>query len=466
MALKKKNQSLKIGSIKIEGIKFTSAPDEGKRSEEELTELPGSKSKEKDGSEEKIHDLNTPETTSGTEKEKPKSKKTEKKARTLTVSIVAVLTLLIAGTIIKSISGKDIIPPEIIIIEPKLNRGERRVAEDQFIIIEGKAKDKAGISRISINGQDVLFQNNGNFKHTASLSEGRNVFTIQALDKRKNLASEVIVIEKGNIYDSTQPASIKPILWVLSIGVSNYNNPKINLEFADYDAICIANILKKMKADVFQEVRIKILTNQNATREKIIDSMDKFLRRASLNDVAFIFIAGHGIKHKQTGSYYFLPYEADLNSLLSKGLKWTDFEEAVKIISMNAKKVILAVDTCHAGAMKVFLTGLEPADNLSFALRYTTGIYTLSASKFGEESIEDVRFKLPGEKKGHGAFTYAILKGMNGEADTDNNKVITLGELFTYVSRLVPQVTNGRQHPYFRTEGTDLPSDLHIALAK
>jgi uncharacterized caspase-like protein len=48
---------------------------------------------------------------------------------------------------------------------------------------------------------------------------------------------------------------------------------------------------------------------------------------------------------------------------------------------------------------------------------------------------------------GHGAFTYALLNGLNGEASLLHQDVITMKELDTYVSAKVPELTGGAQHP-------------------
>ena len=71
--------------------------------------------------------------------------------------------------------------------------------------------------------------------------------------------------------------------------------------------------------------------------------------------------------------------------------------------------------------------------------------------------MEDPDFRLPGETKGHGAFTYALLKGLQGEANYDGNSYLTIAELFAYVAAQVPRITRGQQHPYRKIEGTDLP---------
>ena len=55
----------------------------------------------------------------------------------------------------------------------------------------------------------------------------------------------------------------------------------------------------------------------------------------------------------------------------------------------------------------------------------------------------------------HGVFSYYLLEGLKGEADQDSDGIITIAEVFSYVSRKVPEVTGQDQHPVKKgvTEG-------------
>jgi len=378
-----------------------------------------------------------------------------------------VLVAVLMGGAVTSLfiyrSSADRTPPQIFIIEPKAKSGERRVAQDQSIIIKGIVKDEDGIAEVSINRQDIPFDEDGTFSYMARLQDGSNMFIISARDKRNNQASLSVSIEKGSAGATVRPVRERPQLRVLAIGVSNYQNPELALEFADNDATAIASQLRAKKSDIYGEVHATVLTNKQATRQAIMTSLQQIIQQVCMNDVVFIFVAGHGLKDRNTGSYYFLPYEADLNTLLVSGIKWSDFEEAIRIISVKAKKLILVIDTCHAGAMRVSLSSMELAENLIFALRNVSGLYILGASKPEEKSLENIQFRLPHEIRGHGAFTYALLKGLSGDADKDHNHAISLEELFEYTAKTVPQLTGGLQHPYFKTEGTDVAGDIYIA---
>jgi uncharacterized caspase-like protein len=169
-------------------------------------------------------------------------------------------------------------------------------------------------------------------------------------------------------------------------------------------------------------------------------------------------VAGHGIKHRQSGSYYFMPSDADFDTVLAKGLRMSDFEESIKILSNNVHKIIVAMDTCHSGALEVGMrSGGGASEDLAAAISAASGLYILSASKAGEVSMESDQFKLDPKFPGHGAFTFALVEAMRGQADYDKDGYVSVNEMFQFVARQVPRLTKGQQHPYFRMQGTDLP---------
>lgn len=363
----------------------------------------------------------------------------------------------------------DRTPPRVVIIEPKImsTRGIQVAKTGQKITIKGVVIDDNKVDSLTINAQTISFDREGNFYYSTEAVKGTNKFNLVAIDNNKNQTRKLFEIfaEDPKYPDLQQPKSKplfrslrKPTLWILSVGVSKYKNSGINLEYADNDAIAITKLFEGLKGGViFSEVISKTLVNSNATRAKILTAMANHLGLAGPDDVVIIFVAGHGVKNIQTGSYYFLPHNADSQNLLFEGLKWSDFDEAVKIISNNVKKVVLILDTCHSGAITVASRNLGAGEDLAATMNAASGLYVLSASKGGETSIENRNYRLPGEKKGHGAFTYVLLKGMQGDANYDKNEYLTINEIFSYVAAQVPRITKGKQHPYSKIEGTDLP---------
>jgi hypothetical protein len=48
---------------------------------------------------------------------------------------------------------------------------------------------------------------------------------------------------------------------------------------------------------------------------------------------------------------------------------------------------------------------------------------------------------------GHGAFTWSVLKGLEGAADSDHDGFVTAGEIIDFVNTDVSSLTRNKQHP-------------------
>jgi uncharacterized caspase-like protein/TolB-like protein len=250
---------------------------------------------------------------------------------------------------------------------------------------------------------------------------------------------------------STPPAAPPTsVLYVLAVGVSRYRSADFNLEYADDDARAIAAAFGEQRGGpLYRDVKSLVLTDDEVTRESVLNSMERFLGQGGPDDVAVIFLAGHGIRDQTTGSYYFLPYPATSENFVTDALRMSDFDEMVRSVRRNVRGVVLMLDTCHSGALRVTAPNVTAADDLATRMSVGEGFFLLAASKPGEESKEQ-------PEAGHGAFTYAVLQGLEGGADADGDGLVSVSDLFGFVARQVPRLTDGRQHPYSKVEGTDL----------
>ena len=256
-------------------------------------------------------------------------------------------------------------------------------------------------------------------------------------------------LPQPNTVDTGSRGADSSVLWLLSIGVSRYANADLNLQFADADAQAMADTVQSAARNgPYREVRTLVLTNEQATRESILGGLSSFLGRAGPDDVAILFVAGHGIRDLNSGSYYFLPAPATAENLVTQGLRMSDFDEMLRVVRRNVHAMVVMLDTCHAGALGIPSTRAVSADEMARQMTAGEGFFLLAATKPGEQSKEQTSLA-------HGAFTYAVLEGLRGSADADADGALTVSELFGYVARRVPSLTQGRQHPYNKMEGTD-----------
>jgi uncharacterized caspase-like protein len=229
----------------------------------------------------------------------------------------------------------------------------------------------------------------------------------------------------------------KPRLYVLAIGVSVYGNPDLRLKFAAKDAKDFAATMKAQEGRLYHEVAVKLLTDDQATRDEIVDGLDWLQKQVTQHDVGVLFLAGHGVN---APDYAFLPVNADLDKIKRTTVGMAEIRDT---LNQLAGKAVFFVDTCHAGNvlgtgrrgigtdMTAVVNELSSAEN---------GVVVFSSSTGREFSVED-------EKWGNGAFTAALIEGLRGEADYKKTGRITHKMLDLYITERVKTLTGGRQHP-------------------
>jgi WD40 repeat protein len=262
---------------------------------------------------------------------------------------------------------------------------------------------------------------------------------VSIIAENRNAASVPATIRL--IWEGKKPSAeafiALPKLYVLAIGVSAYQNKNHALRYAAKDATDLAAVLKRQEGGMYREVVTKVLTDAGATRDDILDGLEWLQKETTSRDVAVLFLAGHGV-NDPAGIYYFLPQNMDLEKLKRTGVPFSDIKNT---LSSLAGKVVLFVDTCHSGNVMGGRRGVSDVTDIVNELASAENGTVVFASSTGRQySLED-------EKWGNGAFTKALVEGLDGKADYTGKGKITVNMLDVYLSERVKELTGGKQTP-------------------
>ncbi len=298
---------------------------------------------------------------------------------------------------------------------------------------------------VRVNGFPVLWKDKGvdpvlpgEIYEEVQLEEGENQIAIIATNDLGSTEQAIIV--------TYIPSRLQmPNLCILAIGISDYERDEFNLDlsYAAIDAQDIVDAFATQAVLFFDKVKTRLLLNEEAGEDNILDSLDWMLRETKQYDMAIIFVSGHGHLHELTGDYYFLPHDGDPERLRSTAILWSQFENVLKRLPGLS---VLFVDTCHAGG--VTGTGTKSA---AVNLKAIQDFATAGRGWMAMTSSTEVEFSREDPAWGHGAFTKAILDGLAGGADYNRNDIIDTFELNSYVTNRVQELTGGAQHPTTET---------------
>jgi len=114
------------------------------------------------------------------------------------------------------------------------------------------------------------------------------------------------------------------------------------------------------------------------------------------------------------------------------------------IAAAKPKSVTVFLDTCYSGKTRSseYLIASRPTGLKVFKQDIPPGFTVMTAANAEQQAN-------PLEEAGHGMFSYFLMKGMEGDADADNDNKITAGELHAYVRENVQAKSNKNQTPDF-----------------
>ena len=154
--------------------------------------------------------------------------------------------------------------------------------------------------------------------------------------------------------------------------------------------------------------------------------LDKRIKNGKSN--VFVYYAGHGAPDKKTA--YLIPYDGDPNYASQTGYEMDKLYK--QLGSFDAKSTTVFLDACFSGANRdneMLLADARPV------FMEVDASATRDVTVFSASSGSEISSAWP-EKK-HGLFSYFLMKGMRGDADSNKDNQITVGELGDYVKENV-----------------------------
>ncbi|MBL7871122.1 MAG: caspase family protein [Cyclobacteriaceae bacterium] len=320
--------------------------------------------------------------------------------------------------------------------------------------------------RLHHNGKLVKSQsNNGSSQYSFDVSltnsfGSANYFFVTATSKSGIEAEKV----KFTVEYSGASAEA-PKLYLLTVGINTYRNPKYNLNYAQADADGVENLVKTNSASLFPNIVTYSIRNDKAVKVNIINAFEDIKSKALEQDLLIVYYAGHGVmsgQETQSRDFFLVPHDVTQlygrdDMLTEKGISAAELRKYSQ--SINAQKQVFILDACQSsGALEALAVRGAAEEKAIAQLARSTGTFWITSTGTNQFATEF-------DKLGHGIFTHTLLEGIKGQGDTNQDKKLTVRELSTFVENLVPELTeklNGTpQFPSAYSFGNDFILTLY-----
>jgi formylglycine-generating enzyme required for sulfatase activity len=171
------------------------------------------------------------------------------------------------------------------------------------------------------------------------------------------------------------------------------------------------------------------LTFINQPSHSTLRAVNRVFKEAGRDDQILIYYSGHG-KPDAAGHLHLATFDTEVDALETSSIAVGTLRQLID--NYACKQVALILDCCFGGAVgKDFLkSGVDDHLKQTFHGR---GIYILTASTATQSAREK-------EGDDYSLFTKHILQGVRqGEADHDDDGLISLDDLYEYVKTRVPK---------------------------
>jgi hypothetical protein len=232
--------------------------------------------------------------------------------------------------------------------------------------------------------------------------------------------------------------------YAIVIGIEQYRQKLPKADFAVSDAKLVSEYLSKVMG--YPEENIVTLTNEHASKSDFEKYFEKWLsNNAEKDSTVFVYYSGHGAPNTKTGDAYLVPYDGDPSFIEQTGYPLKKLYESLN--KLQAKEIIVALDSCFSGAggRSVIAKGARPlVMNLQSNMALSKNITVMSASS-GDQISSTY------DEKGHGLFTYFMLKGIKNEDVVRKDGSIAISDLFSFIKPQVERIArkqyNNEQSP-------------------
>ncbi len=317
--------------------------------------------------------------------------------------------------------------------------------------ISGTITDDVKLAEVLIDNKLITPNSDGSFNTKLYVPRNGLEVKILAFDMKGNKSTKTLKVERGAIEEASGPifASLDPSAkkvksnpdaLALIVGVADYEKTNADAIYADKDAQQFYDYAR-MKLGIPAK-NIKELVNNKADLGEIALAVQDWVARSTKQgktDV-YIYFAGHGLASDDGKDMYLLPYDGRPRLLNKTALLRDELFKDIK--KANPRSVTVFLDTCYSGTTRGtdMLIASRPIAILALEQSIPNNFTVFSAAA-GDQTSK------PLEEAKHGMFSYFLMKGMEGDADTNNDNKITARELHAYVEQNVVQQSSGSQTP-------------------
>jgi len=334
-------------------------------------------------------------------------------------------------------------PPDVLLAEPEFPLVFQPGEKPRRIRIKGRIGGVHPVARLSINSSAWPFppgRAEVEFEQEITVSSKDQQIAVEAWDQKGNRTRVTVPVM---VTSSGAPLKFSGDRYAVVIGVSRYGarpGGPPDLPAASADAQTVAEMLTSKAG--FAAQHVLVLRDDRAGCAQIRNAFRNFVAKAKPDDLLFVYLAGHGLHDPGSpDKIYLAAYDTQIRQLSETALSFSEVEQLLGD-NVRSRNVVL-----------VFDVGRPVGSEWAFAGGNLVNAYLLQL--FSQEKGRAVLVsggvnEISRERGSQGVFARWMVEALEGKADWNHDRVVTVAEMFRYVAEKVRVETNGTQSPHYQ----------------
>ncbi len=216
---------------------------------------------------------------------------------------------------------------------------------------------------------------------------------------------------------------------VIAIGIERFRSEHVPaVKHASRDAEVMASYLRAISG--VPDDRVRVLLDNFALKADLAEIFEEWLpKRVDATTVVYVFFAGRALVEGKSGSVFLVPFDGTTSSM-NRLYPIQRMQETLSLLPIQ--RAIMMFEVSLDPSPGADPAAIPPAD-------WEEGVDDEKDQVMwmvGNRGLQDAHAY---EQGGHGLFTYYLLRGLQGLADSDRDGTVVAGELCTYARSEVIQ---------------------------
>ncbi|HLK63081.1 MAG TPA: caspase family protein [Bryobacteraceae bacterium] len=341
------------------------------------------------------------------------------------------------------------VPPDLVVDEPQAPPILKVGQASARITLRGSCGSSHPATEITLDRKPFarIQKQADSFSQSVEIRRDMKELVLEAVDAKGNRRSVVIpVVVQQKEAPKVRFAGAK---YALIVGISRYGDAKDAPPQLDGAAAQADEMARELEQQAgFRKENIRLMRDDQATMPQLRTGFYDFAAKAQGNDLLVVYIAGRALHDPREGhrdQMYLASYGAQLGQIDATAPSFENLSEWLDR-SVHSNHTFLIFDVGHpvpTGGEWKFPERSMVNNHLLSLFSEQKGRAVLVSGSAGEVSMAR-----PGGQAS--SFAYWTSRGLAGDADLNQDHVVTAEELFRFVSEKVREESQGNQNPRYR----------------